>query len=178
MECETYIKLILTFLITAFVVASVPIDTTASERVINYEQTQTVQVDPANAVDNLSKQLTAKAEALAGTRQGQCVVSVRQFLGVGRSEVQGWATNTKINSKVPEVGSIIIFWGSRWNKYGHVGTVLFTTADGYVYYYSPNSVGTWKQIMNGQGRASIQKTKIGNRTIKGYRNVPLVLGPI
>lgn len=119
----------------------------------------------------LSKNLTARAEELLGSRQGQCVVAIRNFLGVGKDEVSGWAKDTKVNSKTPEVGSVIVFWGTKKNKYGHVGGVLFTTWDDYVVYYSPNAKGTWKEIMAGRGRATISKVKINSKTIKGYRTV-------
>lgn len=112
------------------------------------------------AEEALSQDLTNRAEALIGKRGGQCVIFVRNFLGVGRDEIQGMAKNTKVNSQDPEVGSIIVIYASR---YGHVGVVLFTTDDGYVVYADSN--GSWTQ------RVAIRKIKINDPKIKGYHKI-------
>lgn len=175
MISENYIRSLIVILLLALVGMSFPGNTTAITNPEPYENIKipTPEELQIAAIDALSKELTSKAESLVGTRQGQCVVAIRQFFGVGRSEVQGWATHTRVNSQVPEVGSVIVFWGTKQNKYGHVGGVLFTTHDGWVYYYSPNAKGTRWEIANGRGRAVISKVKINSKTIKGYRRVPL-----
>lgn len=103
-----------------------------------------------------SKTLTAKAENLVGTKQGQCVIAVRNFLKIGKLEVQGLAKNTTINSHDPEVGAVIVIMLS---KYGHVGVVL-SVDDEYVYYYDSN--GDWTEY------AAIRKIKITDKRIRGY----------
>ena len=107
-------------------------------------------------LDQLSKILTAKAQKLIGTKQGQCVIAVRNFLGVGRDQISGYV-NVRINSQHPKVGNIIVIVG----RMRHGAVVLFTTATKVVYYDS-----------NGQltGRAAIREIKINDKRIKGYRD--------
>lgn len=169
---EVYIRylILLVFLLIPFnVIAENHLDENSTQTQIQAKQELSFKEEQ----DLLSKQLTAKAESLVGSRQGQCVVAIRDFLGVGKDEIKGAAKDTRINSQDPKVGSVIVFWGGGWNKWGHVGTVLFTTFDGYVVYYSPNARGTHKEIMAGKGRAIITKIKIGSKIIKGYRQVPI-----
>lgn len=104
--------------------------------------------------------LTKKAESLVGTKQGQCVVAVRNFLGVSRNEIQGLAKNTRINSQTWEVGAIIVF---RMSAAGHVGVALFSDANNYLWYWDSN--GDWK------GRGAIRKIKLDDPRIRGYRIV-------
>lgn len=171
-DSENYIKSLIIILSLALIAMTFPGKVVAETNPeVAYENIKipTIEELQIAAIDALSKKLTAKAESLVGKKQGQCVVAVREFLGVGRSEVSGLAKDTKVNSYVPEVGSIIIFWGTARYPAGHVGTVLFTTADGEVYYYSPNSTGS-KAVAGGP--AKISHTKIKSRAIKGYRKVP------
>lgn len=121
------------------------------------------QIAYENTQKQKSIELTEKAEKLKGSFQGQCVVAVRSFLGVGRDQIQGLAKNTKVNSTLAEVGSIIVI-RSGWT--GHVGVVLFTDQDGYVWYFDSN--GNWTQ------RASIRKIKLSDPRIKGYRIIETI----
>ncbi len=101
--------------------------------------------------------LTAKAEKLVGRKEGQCVVAVRNFLGVGRDEVAGLAKNTKINSQTPALGAIIVL---KLSAPGHVGVVL-DYDDNTVIYYDSN--GDWTQ------RGAIRERPIIDPKIRGYR---------
>lgn len=103
-----------------------------------------------------SNQLIARAESLKGKRTGQCVIAVRSFLGISRSEIQGYARNTKINSHTPQVGAIIVL---RMSSAGHVGVVLQVTDQ--VMYYDSNG--------DNKLRSNVRIIKINDPRIKGYR---------
>lgn len=115
-----------------------------------------------------SIELTAKAESLVGTRQGQCVVAVRKFLGVGKDEVQGLAKSTKINSKTWEVGAIIVFRGM--SSAGHVAVALFADSEDWLWYYDSNGSGRYVNgVWRGDEKAKIRKIKLSDYRISGYR---------
>lgn len=127
------------------------------------EQTAGILIpDPVAAQElyddwNHKQELIAKAEKLKGTKQGQCVVAVRKFLGVGRDEIQGMAKYTKTNSESPEVGAIIKL---NMSRYGHVGVVLDDTENTVTYY---DSNGQWTE------RAAIRTIDINDPRILGYK---------
>lgn len=107
----------------------------------------------------LSQSLVSRAYAQRGKWYGQCVIGVRQFLNVGRSEVSGFAKNTEINSHDPFVGSIIVL---NMSRAGHIGVVLYETPSE-IYYYDTNY--SWN------GRAAIHSIAINDTRIKGYHKV-------
>ena len=104
-----------------------------------------------------SWQLTERARKLIGTRQGQCTVAVRNFLGLGSDQIKGKAKNNEANSQVPEVGSIII---TSESSNGHVGVVLFFT-DTQVTIYESN-------VPLGSEIAGIRTLNINDPRIRGY----------
>lgn len=105
-----------------------------------------------------SNQLVAYSKTLVGKRTGQCVVAVRQYFGISKSEVQGMAKYTKPNTQTPKVGSIIIFKGM--SRYGHVGIVIATDGELVTYF---DSNGSWNQ------RGAIRTIIKSDRRISGYR---------
>lgn len=139
---------------------SIPTRLTASELTqedrLKQEQLQK-QYEEEQQRQELIDDLFAKATAKRGTRQGQCVIAVRSFLQIGRDQIQGYARNTKINSKEPEIGSIIKL---NMSKAGHVGVVL-NFDDEVITYYDSN--GDWRQ------RGEIRKMKRKDKRILGYR---------
>ncbi len=72
----------------------------------------------------LSQGLVAKAEALVGTIQGQCVNSVEDFLSLPEDIIQGAARNLKTNSQIPDIGMIVKTNESEDN---HVGVIIDMT---------------------------------------------------
>lgn len=109
-----------------------------------------------NKINQLSIALTHKAESLVGTKQGQCVIAVRNFLGVDRSQIHGYV-QVQINSTSPQVGNIIVLVG----KSRHSGVVLFTTPTRVVYYDSNGSLNQ---------KAAIREIDVTSKLIKGYRD--------
>jgi hypothetical protein len=109
--------------------------------------------------DAYSKLLTTKAQTIVGTWGGQCVIGVRNFLGVGRDQVQGLAKNTQINSQEWEVGSVIVFRHMSWA--GHVAIALFADANNQLWYADTNgnSRETW----------AIRHIALNDPRISGYR---------
>lgn len=105
-------------------------------------------------LDNLSKELSAKAQSLVGKKTGQCTLAVRSFLGVGPDEIHGYVQTT-INSHDPYVGSIIVIVG----RSRHSGVVLFSTPTEVTYY---DSNGDWKET------SKIRTIKVTDKRIKGY----------
>lgn len=119
-----------------------------------------------------SVELTAKAESLVGTKQGQCVVAVRKFLGVGKDEVSGMAKSTKINSQTWEVGAIIVFRGM--SSAGHVAVSLFADSDNWLWYYDSNGSGRYiNGVWHGDEKAKIRKIKLDDWRISGYHIIGL-----
>lgn len=160
------------FLLIPFqVIAEDHIDENANQTQIQAQQELSFKEEQ----DLLSKRLTAKAESLVGTKQGQCVVAVRNFLGVGRNEISGAAKTTKVNSKEWSVGAIIVFHGM--SKDGHVAIALFATADNWLYYWDSNADGYMDKrgIWHGTEKAKIRKVKLTDKRISGYRKVPLTI---
>jgi hypothetical protein len=155
---EKYIKLFILSMLVSLLVPFHPSHLSAAELPpVPYEQTALQKPSEAEIQEAVSKSLTAKAERLVGKHGGQCVIFVRNFSGVGRDKVQGLAKNTKVNSKDPAVGAIIVIYAS---KYGHVGVVLFTD-EKYAYYVHSN--GSWTE------RIAISKIPLNDKRIKGYQ---------
>lgn len=135
------------------------------------EQEDTVQVyipkpknGPTLTVEELrdfrhQQELYKKAVSLVGSYQGQCVIAVRSFLGIGRDQIQGWARSTKVNSQIAEIGSIIVL---NMSVYGHVGVVIKQNEHTITYY---DSNGGWR------GRAAIRTINKNSPKIIGYRLV-------
>lgn len=107
-----------------------------------------------------SRQLVEYSRTLQGKRTGQCVLALRNYFGVPRSEVQGLAKNTKINSQTGQVGAVIVFKRMSWA--GHVA-IQITPVDeqGNFQYFDSN--GSWGQ------RGAIRTININDRRISGYR---------
>ena len=124
-----------------------------SEKAFNTQHEIIVQ----EKIQELSLALTSRAVAQRGKYYGACVIGVRQFLGVGRDQIQGMAKNTTINSQHPEVGAIIVL---NMSRYGHVGVVLKITETEVIYY---DTNYHWN------GRAGIEKINIQDKRIKGYK---------
>lgn len=106
-----------------------------------------------------SNQLVAYARSLEGKRLGQCVLTLRNYFGVPRSEVQGMAKNTKINSSTGKVGAVVVFKRMSWA--GHVA-IQITPVDsnGNFQYFAGNE---------NRGRAVIKTININDPRISGYR---------
>lgn len=112
-----------------------------------------------------SQQLVAYAQTLRGKRTGQCVLALRNYFGVPRSEVQGLAKNTKINSPTGKVGAVVVFKRLSWA--GHVGIQITPVdANGNFQYFDSN--GGWTQ------RGAIRTINIKDRRISGYRIINYV----
>ena len=127
-----------------------------AEASVTYAELKAYEEEKAN--NEWSNQLVAHAKTLQGKRTGQCVLALRNKFGVPKSEVQGAAKTTKINSQTGKVGSVIVF--RNMSKYGHVGILLQDTGDGWLYFHSNVD---WR----GTGRIDwISKT---DRKISGYR---------
>lgn len=122
------------------------------------QETYNPQQTAFDAEQQWSSQLVAHAQTLVGKRTGQCVTSLRTYFGIPRTEVQGFAKNTKINSSQPKVGSVIVFKKMSWA--GHVGLVIKTEGELVTYF---DSNGDWRQ------RGAIRTININDRKISGYR---------
>jgi hypothetical protein len=85
-------------------------------------------------------------------------MALRERFGVPRSEVQGKAKYTRINSREPKVGAVIVFPGL--SSLGHVGLVLRVEGNQVIYF---DSNGDWKF------RGAIRTININDRRIGGYR---------
>jgi hypothetical protein len=117
-----------------------------------------------------SAQLVAHAQTLVGKRTGQCVTSIRTYFGVPKSEVQGLAKNTKINSQTGKVGAIVVFKRMSWA--GHVGyQITPVDSSGNFQYFDSNGDGgryirgrwVWDE------KAKIRTINIKDPRISGYR---------
>jgi hypothetical protein len=140
----------------ALVVLAIPISTTtADDSYLTYDQLKAYEEKRQD--DEWSRQLVAHAQTLVGKRTGQCVVAIRQYFGVPKSEVQGMAKSTKPNTQTPRVGSIIIL---KMSKVGHVGIVIKVDGDLITYF---DSNGQWTQ------RGAIRTIIKNDRRISGYR---------
>jgi hypothetical protein len=94
---------------------------------IYHEQTLIRKENEKQREENrLSQELVARANALKGRKGGQCVVFVRQFTGVARSQVAGMAKFVKTNSSAPQIGSIV---KTKESRYGHVAVVVAITEE-------------------------------------------------
>ena len=98
-------------------------------------------------------ELRWRAEQLVGTRTGQCVKGVRNFLGLTKDQVSGDAIYFKTNSREPSIGAIIKF------RFGHLG-VIIGISDTEITYYSPNGLG--------DERAIIETTDRFDNRIEGF----------
>lgn len=107
-----------------------------------------------------SRQLVSHARTLEGKRTGQCVVALRVYFGVPRSEVQGMAKSTKINSPTGKVGAIVVFKRMSWA--GHVA-IQITPIDSQGNFQYFDSNGNWNQ------RGAIRTINIADKKISGYR---------
>ncbi len=107
-----------------------------------------------------SSELVAYSKTLIGKRTGQCVTSLRQYFGVPKSEVQGLAKNTKINSQTGKVGAIIVFKKMSWA--GHVGYQI-TPVDNQGNFQYFDSNGSWGQ------RGAVRTINVADKRISGYR---------
>lgn len=107
-----------------------------------------------------SKQLVAYAKTLEGKNTGECVLALRKYFGIPRSEVSGMAKSTKINSQTGKVGAIVVFKKLSWA--GHVG-IQITPVDstGNFQYFDSN--GSWGKI------GKIRTINISDKKISGYR---------
>lgn len=102
-------------------------------------------------------ELNSRAEKLKGSWQGQCVVAVRKFIGVSRSEIQGLAANLKTNSQTPEIGAIIKI---ETGYTDHVGVVIDYNNE-FITYFDSN--GDWSE------RAAIRNIKTSDKKILGFK---------
>jgi hypothetical protein len=140
----------------ALAVFALPISTaTAKDDYLTYDELR--RYEEKKQEQQWSNQLVAYSQTLVGRRTGQCVVSLRQYFGISRSEVQGLAKSTRPNSKDPKVGSIIIL---KMSSVGHVGIVIRVDGDLVTYF---DSNGSWTQ------RGAIRTIIKSDRRIAGYR---------
>lgn len=112
-----------------------------------------------------SSQLIAYSKKLEGKRTGQCVLALRNYFGVPRSEVQGLAKHTKVNSQTGKVGAVVVFKKMSWA--GHVG-IQITPVDSQGNFQYFDSNGGWSQ------RGAIRTINISDKRISGYRIINYV----
>lgn len=149
-------KLILLFGIMLAVVA-VPKDLKALDTYLTYDELKAYEEKKQE--EQWSTALVAYSKTLVGKRTGQCVLTLRNYFGVPRSEVQGAAKSTKINSQTGKVGHVIVF--RNMSKWGHVGIQITPVrANGDFEYFAGNENG---------GRAVIKTINVKDRRISGFR---------
>lgn len=143
----------------ALVVLAFPISTKAEDSYKTYDLQQTYNTQQQAKYDELqwSYQLVAYAKTLEGKRTGQCVLTLRNYFGIPRSEVQGLAKSVIPNTQNAKIGSVIIL---NMSKYGHVGIVIALEADNIVYF---DGNGNWTQ------RGAIRRINKNDKRIRGYR---------
>jgi len=129
------------------------------KKVVSLQPVETIEylTNETSEQQYYSWRLTEKAKRLVGTKQGQCTVAVRNFLGLGSDQIKGLAKNNESNSDTPEVGAVIITNESKW---GHVGVVLSFT-DTEVIIYESN-------VPLGSERAGIRTLQLNDDRIIGY----------
>lgn len=101
--------------------------------------------------------LYKKAQSLVGKRGGTCVIFVKSFFGVKDS--WGWARNVKVNSKTPQVGSVMVTNQSKW---GHIQIVL-TPVDEH------NGIWIVDSNYNFDGKVRIRYVILNKTPVIGYR---------
>lgn len=136
---------------------NIPEKAIAKDDYLTYDQLKAYQEQKEE--QEWSTQLTAYSSTLVGRRTGQCVLALRNYYGVRRSEVQGLAKNTKANTKEPKIGSVIIL---KMSWAGHVGIVIKVDGDLVTYF---DSNGSWTQ------RGAVRTIIKSDRRIAGYRIV-------
>lgn len=141
--------------LVALITLALPISVKADDSYKTYELQQAYFDQQAEY--QWSSQLTTYSQTLVGKRTGQCVLAIRNYFGVPRSEVQGLAKNTKTNSKTPKIGAVIVL---RMSWAGHVGLVINKNQDTVTYF---DSNGNWTQ------RGAIRTISINDQRIVGYR---------
>lgn len=138
---------------------AIPISTTKTANAVDtyttYEEQKAFQ-DKQKEIQ-WSADLTAYSKTLVGKRTGQCVMALRNYFGVPRSEVQGLAKNTKTNTKTPKVGAIIVL---KMSYAGHVGIVIKVEGNTVTYF---DSNGSWTQT------GAIRSIINSDSRIAGYR---------
>lgn len=134
---------------------SIPEKAVAKDDYLTYAELKAYEEKKAD--QEWSNQLVAYSKTLVGKRTGQCVLAVRNYFGVPKSQVSGLAKNTKANTQTPQVGSIIIL---KLSKVGHVGIVIKVDGNLVTYF---DSNGDWRQ------RGAIRTIINGDRRIAGYR---------
>ena len=140
----------------ALVVLALPISTaTAKDSYLTYDELKAYEEKKQE--QQWSTQLFVYSQTLVGKRTGQCVMALRNYYGISRSEVQGMAKYTKPNTQTPKVGSIIIL---KMSRVGHVGIVIKVDGDLVTYF---DSNGQWTQ------RGAIRTIIKSDRRIAGYR---------
>ncbi len=142
----------------ALVVLAFPISTAKTAEALTYEELKAWTEKQEE--QQWSNQLVAYSQTLVGKRTGQCVVALRERFGVPKSEVQGAAKSTKINSRTGKVGAIVVFKRMSWA--GHVGLQITPVdAQGNFKYFDSN--GQLREI------GAIRTINIKDRRISGYR---------
>lgn len=152
-------KYILSFI--ALITLAFPISVKAEDYNKTYELQATYNTQQQAKYDELqwSSQLVEYAKTLQGKNTGQCVLTLRNYFGIPRSEVQGLAKNTKINSTTGKVGAIVVFKRMSWA--GHVAIQITPVdANGNFTYFAGNE---------NKGRAVIKTINISDKRISGYR---------
>lgn len=140
----------------AIPLVGVPKDLKALDTHLTYAELKAYEEKKAN--DEWSDQLVAYSQTLVGKKTGQCVLSLRNYFGVPKSEVQGMAKHTKANSSVGQVGSVIIF--KNMSKYGHVGILIKDQGDSWLYFHSN---------IDWHGTGRINSIRKDDYRISGYR---------
>lgn len=159
-------KLIATLL--ALGILAIPIsipESVVAQDYLTYDQlkayeNQKQEQERIKADKEWSNQLVAYSKTLVGKRTGTCVLAIRHYFGISKSEVQGLAKYTKANTQRPQVGSVIIF--KNLSKWGHVGIVIAVDGE-LVTYFDSNG--------NLNNRGAIRTIINGDRRISGYRIV-------
>lgn len=143
----------------AIAVVAVPKDLNATDSYLTYDQLRDYEAKKAEA--QWSADLVAHAQNLIAQRKKQtCVLALRYFFGVPKSEVAGAAKNTKINSSTGKVGAVVVF--KNLSKWGHVALQITTVrTDGNYEIFHCNT--------DFRGTCKIETINVSDRRISGYR---------
>lgn len=141
------------------VVAVPPKDLKATDTFLTYDQLKEYEAKKAEA--QWSADLVAHSKRLIAQRKkNTCVLALRYYFGVPRSEVQGQAKSTRINSQTGKVGAVIVF--RNLSKWGHVGfQITPKRTDGNFEFFHCNT--------DFKGTCKIETINKNDRRISGYR---------
>lgn len=153
-------------IVIASAVVGAPKDVNAIDTYLTYEELRVYSERQAEI--EWSNQLVNYANTLVGKRTGHCVLTLRNYFGVSKNEVQGSAKSTQINSKTGKVGAVIVFRGM--SKWGHVAyQITPVRPNGDFEYFAGNENGSRSEIAMGRAKSVIKTINISDPRISGYR---------